>query len=92
VIDSDSRGQKALALVASGALDEAHYVERSSTVRLVPSQSKDGAFYLADATCCTCADRKYRNTICKHMQAIRVINLLKCAAQTNRQTLEAVQA
>ena len=87
--DTDQRGHKAVALVASGALDGAPYLDHSS-LRLVPSQSKDGAFYITDACSCSCADAKYRKVVCKHQQAVRILNVLKLAEQTNRQHLEAV--
>ncbi len=38
---------------------------------LIPSQSKDGTFYMVDRQekTCTCPDHQYRKVICKHLLA-----------------------
>jgi hypothetical protein len=81
----DSRGQKALALVSSGALEQPVWLDQSLSQRLVPSCTKEGAFYVTDAKTCTCPDAKYRRAVCKHQQAVRLANVLKLAQQENQQ-------
>ena len=54
--DTDQRGQKALALVASGALAQPVYLDCSRTQRLVPSCTTEGAFYVTSLTSCSCPD------------------------------------
>jgi len=89
VIDSDSRGQKALALVASGALEQPVYLDCSRTQRLVPSCTTEGAFYVTSLTSCSCPDAKYRPAkTCKHQIAARLADVLARAEQENQ--LEAV--
>lgn len=75
--NADSRGQKALALVSSGALEHPVWLDQSLSQRLVPSCSKEGAFYVTDATSCTCPARRYfpRKT-CKHSLALRIAAVL----------------
>jgi uncharacterized Zn finger protein len=80
-----SRSTRAVALVASGALDDsvAIYLDPARTQRLVPSQSKEGAFYVTSANSCTCPDATYRKAVCKHQQAVRVARVLAAAEQEN---------
>lgn len=82
----DSRGHKALALVQSGALEHVLPVGDSDTLRLVPSRTREGAFYVADADSCTCPDRSYRHAICLHMQAVRIAAVLEDAERANSQS------
>ena len=77
------RGKSAVALVASGALDHAIYLEGSSSQRLVPSCTNEGSFYVTDASSCTCPDHTYRKAICKHMIATRLAYVLESAAMHN---------
>ena len=82
---SDSRGQRALALVASGALEHPVYLENSHAQRLVPSCTNAGSFYVTDATSCTCPDATYRpGKSCKHQIAVRLAYVLELAEQENQ--------
>ena len=82
------RGKSAVALVASGALDNPIFV--GTEHRLVPSCSKEGAFYVTSLDSCTCADSTYRpNKVCKHRIALKLQHVLDEAEADNR-TLEVV--
>ena len=82
---TESRGHKALAVVASGALE--HPVFVGAEHRLVPSTSKNGAFYVTSLDSCTCMDATYRpGKICKHRIALKLQQVLDEAAQENGQS------
>jgi len=90
-LSDTTRGQKAVALVASGALDHALYLEGSSSQRLVPSCSREGAFYVTSLDSCTCPDSTYRKAkVCKHRIALRLKSVLDQADVENTQRLEVV--
>lgn len=82
----ESRGHKAVQLVASGALEHVLTVDGSDTQRLIPSCSREGAFYVTDDHSCTCPDATYRKAVCKHMQAIRIAAVLADAERANTQS------
>ena len=82
------RGKSAVALVASGALDNPIFV--GTEHRLVPSTSKEGAFYVVSLDSCTCADSRWRpSKVCKHRIALKLQHVLDEAEADNR-TLEVV--
>ena len=78
------RGKSAVALVASGALDNPIYLENGHAQRLVPSCTNEGSFYVTDATSCTCPDAQYRKSVCKHQIAVRLAYVLELAEQENQ--------
>ena len=83
------RGKSAVALVASGALDNPIFV--GTEHRLVPSTSKEGAFYVTSLDSCTCPDATYRPTkVCKHRIALKLQSVLDQAEAENNQRLEVV--
>lgn len=74
------RQQRALALVASGALDTPIPVVDDEHF-LVPSCSREGASYVTSTHQCSCQDFKYRGKVCKHICALRLVNTLNACAQ-----------
>lgn len=74
------RQQRALALVASGALDNPIPVVDNEHW-LIPSCSREGASYVTASHSCSCPDFTYRGKVCKHQVALRLINTLKTCAQ-----------
>jgi hypothetical protein len=82
---SDTRGSRAMALVASGALEHPVWLDAEHVQRLVPSCAREGAFYVTSIDSCTCADAKYRRAVCKHQQAVRLAAVLAQAEQENEQ-------
>jgi hypothetical protein len=76
----ESRGHKALALVASGALDTLIPVVDNEHF-LIPSCSTEGASYITSTHQCSCNDFKYRGKVCKHQVALRLANVLKVCAE-----------
>jgi hypothetical protein len=83
---SDTRGTRAMALVASGALEHPVWLDAEHSQRLVPSCAKEGAFYVTSLNSCTCMDSKYRPAkTCKHIIACRLQHVLDQAEQENQQ-------
>jgi hypothetical protein len=80
----DPRSERALLLVAQGLGDQ---TTRHGD-RLVPSASKEGAFYLVTLASCTCADAKYRKVTCKHQIALRLESVLRGAQAENSTSAE----
>jgi hypothetical protein len=75
----DPRSERALLLVAQGLGDQ---TTRHGD-RLVPSASKEGAFYLVTLASCTCPDATYRKVTCKHQIALRLENVIRAAEREN---------
>ena len=80
------RGKSAVALVASGALDNPIFV--GTEHRLVPSCSKEGAFYVTSLDNCTCPDFRFRKVTCKHIAAVKIQQVLDEVGRDNQQTTE----
>ena len=71
----NSRQQKALALVTSGALD--HLVNVDPDHYLIPSACAEASFYVTSTHDCTCPDVTYNHVaLCKHSIALRIARTL----------------
>lgn len=66
---------KALMIVTGGMPD----VVIKGDIRLVPSMTCSGAYYLAAHDRCTCDDHAYRHLVCKHILAVRLAEVLDTA-------------
>ena len=64
----DKRAISAMQLVVDGLGD----ARAASGEHLIPSQSREGAFYLTTEYSCSCPDRTYRKGVCKHMLSLRI--------------------
>jgi hypothetical protein len=75
------RSQDALLIAASLATSGFQKTEEGAL--LVPSQATEGAFWITTRNDCTCPDRKYRGSVCKHMIAARLLATLLKAEEDN---------
>jgi len=69
----DPRSAKALEIVAAAATWTTGRTRDGRAFYAVPSQSAPSAYHMVDATDCTCADRRRRGTVCKHMRAVAAL-------------------
>jgi len=74
----DDRAIKALMIVVGGMPD----VRIRDDIRLVPSATCGGAFYMTSSEKCTCDDFAFRRVVCKHRLAVRLAEVLETAGTT----------
>ena len=79
----NERAIKALMLVVGGMPD----VRIKADIRLVPSATCSGAYYMSTADRCTCDDHAYRQVVCKHILAVRLADVITAATAAEQETL-----